>query len=278
MRYHDILLHLADDKRSAEKTQVALALAAKFKAKVTALYTLPFPNQLYYMGEYVPPTYFQQQMDEARDTAMTARKAFEAAAQREGITADWIESDRLPVETLEVHGRIFDVAVVGQPDPNQDMLAPVAPGTTALPADLALTLGRPVIVVPYAGTYPALGKTIMIAWNGSKEATRAVHDAMPLLQAAKKVIIFGINPGMAEQASAEALVKHLARYDVVAELRHTTADGIEAGEALLSALSDYGVDLLVMGAYGHSRLREMVFGGVTETVLRSMTAPALLSN
>ena len=278
MRYCDILLHLTDDTRSTEKTATALGLAARFGATLTTVYTLPFPNQLYYMGDYVPPTFVQQQMDEAKDAANAARKVFEASAKQAGVNATWIETDQMPLDALQAWGRSCDLAVIGQPDPDRDPLAMDSLGTLALPADLALALGRPLLAVPYIGSYPAPGKTVMVAWNDSREATRAVHDALPLLKGAASVTLFGINPDAAAETSAARMVAHLAHYGITAKAKHVLVEDIAAGEALLSALADHSADLLVMGAYGHSRLREMVLGGVTRTILQSMTVPVLFGN
>ena len=278
MTYKDILVHLTEDPRNDARTEAALQLAQKFGAHLTALYTLPPPQQLYYMGEYVPAELFQRQVDEAKKKAAAARTAFEAAAGRQGVSCDWIESDRLPVEAAEHFGRAFDLILVGQPDPEPKEPLAVPPGVDVLPHELAIRAGRPILTVPYAGKIPTIGQRVMVAWNGSKEASRAVHDAMPFLVAAKQVVVFGVDPAKAPGTPGAVLARHLARHDVKVEAAHTVSDEIEIGEALLSATSDRSIDLLVMGAYGHARLREMVFGGVTETIMRSMTCPVLFSN
>ena len=172
-------------------------------------------------------------------------------------------------------GATCDLAVVGQLNPDLDR---ARAETGSLPADLALTLGRPVLVVPYIGSYPSPGNTVMVAWNGTREAARAVHDALPLLKAARSVTIFCIDPDPQQSDSAAALVKHLLHAGIAARTKHTLSGDMAVGDVMLSALADAGADLLVMGAYGHSRLRETVFGGVTATLLTSMTVPVLLSN
>ena len=278
MQYCDILLHLTADKRSKEKAATALALAKRFNARVMAVYTLPFPSQLYYMGDYVPPSFFQQQVDDARLEAEKAKQQFEQDARAAGISADWTVSEAAPIDALTRFGTTFDLVVVGQPDPDRDRLGADNPGVDALPADLALALGRPVLVVPYIGNYPHPGDTVMIAWNGTREAARAVHDALPMLKLAKSVTVLSIDPEPEQTESATALVRHLEHFGITAKARHTTAGGMPVGDVLLSALADNSADLLVMGAYGHSRLRETVFGGVTATLLDSMTVPVLLSN
>lgn len=273
MRYCDILLHLTDDTRSKEKAATALGLAKRFDARVTAVYTLPFPDQLYYMGEYVPPSFFEMQRDEARQKAETIRNQFAQDARHAGVSADWVMSEEAPIEVLTRLGVTFDLAVVGQSNPDRDR----APDT-ALPADLALALGRPVLVVPYIGQYAHPGDKVMVAWNGTREAARAVHDALPVLKSAQSVTILSVDPTPAQSESAAALVRHLVHAGVAAKAKHTVSGDVPVGDLLLSALADDGADLLVMGAYGHSRLRETVFGGVTATLLDSMTVPVLLSN
>jgi nucleotide-binding universal stress UspA family protein len=278
MHYCDILLHLTADKRGKEKTATALALAKRFNAKLTAVYTLPFPSQLYYMGDYVPPSFFQQQLDDARAEAEKAKQQFEQDARAAEISVNWILTEAVPIDALARYGATHDLVVVGQPDPDRDRLGADNPAIDTLPADLALALGRPVFVVPYIGSYPHPGNTVMVAWNGTREAARAVHDALPMLKLAKSVTILSIDPTPEQTESANALVGHLGHYGITAKARHTTAGGMPVGDVLLSALADNSADLLVMGAYGHSRLRETVFGGVTATLLDSMTVPVLLSN
>lgn len=278
MTYSDIMVHLTDDPRNSVKVEAALTLAQQFDAHLTALYTLPPPQHFYYMSEYIPAGVIQQQVDEARARAMQARAAFEEAAKRQAVKADWLESDRLPVEAVEVSGRAFDLIVLGQPDPDPREPLTVPAGVDVLPHELALRAGRPILTIPYAGTYPVIGSRVMVAWNGSREAARAVHDAMPILMRAKQVTVFGINPEGSRGTPGADLARHLARHGVKVETAYTVADDIGAADALLSAAADRSIDLLVMGAYGHSRLREVVFGGVTETILDSMTMPVLLSN
>src|SRR3546814_18707306 len=107
--------------------------------------------------------------------------------------------------------------------------------------------------------------------DGSNGASRAVHDSMPILPAANQVLVFGGDPAKASGTPGAELARHLVRHDVKVEAAHTVANDIEIGEALLSATADRGIDLLVMGAYGHARLRAMGFGGVPETIMRTMT-------
>lgn len=278
MAYRDILLHLTDDPRCSEKIQTGLRLARQFGAHLIGLYTLPRPVMPYYVGEYVPTEFIQAQVNEARKAAGRAKAEFEAACLREGVSSEWVESEAMPVDAAAVYGRAVDLVVLGQPDPGPVEPHLAAAGLAVFPHELALRAGRPILCIPYAGSFPRFGEHVMVAWNGSREATRAVHDAMPFLKKAKMVTVFGVDPDKSRGTPGADLARHLARHDINVEVTYTISDNISAGDALLSTVADRGADLLVMGAYGHSRLREMVFGGVTETILDSMTVPVLLSN
>jgi nucleotide-binding universal stress UspA family protein len=145
-----------------------------------------------------------------------------------------------------------------------------------------MTSGRPLLVVPFAGSYEAVGHNVLVGWNGSGEAARAINDALPLLKQAKKVTVLAINPrhgiGGDGDVPAADIALHLARHGVTAEAAHTIASDISEGDALLSYAADLGVDLLVCGMYGHSPLRERAFGGVTRSLLTEMTVPVLMSH
>ena len=148
--------------------------------------------------------------------------------------------------------------------------------------DLVLSAGRPVLMIPYIGASSPIGRIVTVAWDAGQAAARAVADAMPLLETADKVHVLAVNPVAGIDAhGAEPgadIALNLARHDVKAEVHTTTAPDIKEGEAILSWLSDSGSDLLVMGAYGHARLRELVMGGVTRCILQSMTTPVLMSH
>jgi nucleotide-binding universal stress UspA family protein len=136
--------------------------------------------------------------------------------------------------------------------------------------------------VPYAGDGATLGETVLVAWNASREAARAVNDALPLLQQARAVTVLAVNPlgGIAGDGDVPAadIALHLARHGVKAEAAHTVAPDIPEGDAILDYAADIGADLVVAGGYGHSRMREFVFGGVTRSLLTEMTVPVFLSH
>lgn len=149
------------------------------------------------------------------------------------------------------------------------------------PENLILSCGRPVLLVPYASNERSTGCRVLVAWDGSREATRAVHDALPFMRTAENTTILTVN-GVHEFERARIpgadIATVLARHGVRVEVADIeTGAGDSVGEILLS-VADNGADLLVMGAYGHARWRELVMGGATRTILRSMTVPVLMSH
>jgi len=132
--------------------------------------------------------------------------------------------------------------------------------------------------VPRAGQFERIERHALIAWNGSREAARAVRDALPLLKLARKVTVLAVEPQSNGHAPGADLALHLARHGVTVDLDQDTAPGMDAADILLSRASDLSSDLIVMGAYGHARMRETILGGVTRSMLAAMTAPVLMSH
>jgi nucleotide-binding universal stress UspA family protein len=142
--------------------------------------------------------------------------------------------------------------------------------------------GRPVLAIPFAGKFTTIGKRVLVGWNASREASRAVHDALPLLAKAESTTVFLANPKRGLGAHGDEpgadIARHLARHGLKVDVAKAAADDVSDSTLLLNHASDMGADLLVMGAYGHSRLREFILGGVTRSLLREMTVPVLLSH
>ena len=136
--------------------------------------------------------------------------------------------------------------------------------------------------MPYAGRFDTVGSHVLVAWNATREAARAVNDAMPILQKAEKVTVLSVNPPSEEAGGpawpAADIALHLARHGVTAEASSTVSLEIDVGNAILSRAADFGSDLIVMGGYGHSRQREFILGGVTRTLLQHMTVPVIMAH
>jgi nucleotide-binding universal stress UspA family protein len=273
MALKSILLHLARDRRVEQTTAAAIALAKRHGARLVAAsplppVILPMPDGGFISADLIQKMSAEQQASAERSAAK-ARTAGEAAGIT--VTTEVVEGD--PVSVLSAAAVAADLVVIGQPDPDSAGGADVS-----FPGDLLMASSRPVLCLPYAGTFPTLGDHVLVAWNGSREAARAVADALPLLEKAATVMVVTIDDVVPGGAAPEAVAGYLKMHGIAATVRRVPSGEISAEDALLGMISDQGIDLVVMGAYGHSRTRELLFGGVTRSLLRFMTSPLLLSH
>ena len=214
----------------------------------------------------------------ALEQAKRAETMFRQALEKGALAnADWRMSSDDALAAVALHSRYADLIVMGQPDLQDD--SGVEP---AFAHRLVLMAGRPVLFVPYIGPYGTLGKRVLLAWNATREAARAATDALPFLQAADEVCVVVVNPGGAShgQVPGADIGLYLARHGVHAKVEVIEGADIfhDAGNLLLSRAADLSSDLIVMGAYGHSRFSELVLSGVTRTMFESMTVPVLMSH
>jgi len=278
MSFGTILLHLNGGGRDAANLQYAVALAEEHKAHLVALRTItPFYPTIGAFGDAAVGVIAELQeryRASERAAAEQFRAAAEKAASNAGVPLEWREEEEFADDILPVHARYADVTVLGQPERGE-----IEPTHSAeLPANVVMGSGRPVIAVPFAGSFAKPPRHVLIAWSGTREATRAVHDALPILRRASKVSILSVNPKDGKHLAGADIAAHLARHGCKAEASRTVATDISVADAILSDASDIGADFLVMGAYGHSRLREWALGGATKDVLNTMTVPVLLSH
>ncbi len=281
MIYKDILVVLDPDPRFRERLGIAAGLAERFAAHLTGLYVVPGTESLLHFGYYDPSLVDplnRELREQAANQEEEVRQVFEDIAGRAGISAEWRPARGYPTDVAAVHGKYSDLIVLGQLDPDDKP----APLVRPRPEDVALLVGAPTLVVPYVGKFAQVGKQVLVGWNASREAKRAVDDAMPLLAAASSVTVLAINPQKSPIAHGEVpgadIALYLARHGVKAQVEQTVAADLGIGEALLSRASDLAADLLVMGCYGGSRVRELVLGGATRTILESMTLPVLMAH
>lgn len=275
MTYKDILVYAESDKAGAARLDLATSLAGTHKSHLVALHVCTPPYIPAMVGAGLPVELITSQEDYQRQMAEAAREAVARARQRSGVDIEWRLAKGDLASTALLHCRYTDLIVIGQATVADD--DPLE--SDVLPEAIVFGAGRPALIVPRYGNFPTYGERVLIAWKRTRESTRAVHDALPLLTRAKSVTVMEVNPETGDTHIAGAdIALHLARHGVKAEVSSTVAGEIDVGNAILSRASDVGADLLVMGAYGHSRLREFVFGGVTLEVLRHMTVPVLMSH
>lgn len=276
MALKDLLVLVANDPACGTRLDVAGDLATACGAHLTGLFVMALPVVPGYIAVELPAEVYELQRRRWQERAAKAERLFRAHVDRTGLSHEWraLEGDLVAITML--HARYTDLTIIGQGVDLGDAPRDLA----GLPEELALGVGRPVLVVPRYGTFPTVGSRVLVAWNGSREATRAVNDALPILQRARKVTLLSMNPdeAIAPRVPGADIALHLARHQVTVEAAATRATDIEVGDVLLSYAADVGADLIVMGAYGHSRLREMVLGGATRHLLQHMTVPVLMSH
>jgi nucleotide-binding universal stress UspA family protein len=278
MACQDILVVIENAAAVAQRFAPVAALAGRFGARLTGLFASGFPISAVY-GDAAGWTqlvdaYFEAQ----RREAAAAEAAFRQALTQNKLAGEWIYHEADETGSVIAEAALYDLVVLGQPDPD----AGVGGVFGLRPQEIVLGCGRPVLVIPYAGDFADIARRVLVAWNGSREASRALHDAMPLLEGAEAVTVIEIDPSAAgagpPAVAAAAVAVALPRRGIRATAETTTAGDIGVENLLLSRAADLSADLLVMGAYGHSRLREFVLGGVSRGIFRHMTVPVLMAH
>jgi nucleotide-binding universal stress UspA family protein len=225
----------------------------------------------------IPPQFIESQRADNEKTALNAIARFEQAAKRAGVSYESLRINASIGGAADRLGRMarrFDLAIVGQPERNKTAAAEV------VDEGVLFESGRPVIFVPYIQKADLKLDRVMVCWDGSRAAARAVADAMPFLHQAKQVEIVMVagKPDKDRDIPGADLGQHFARHGLKVTVKRVTAPDIDVGSTILSYAADSNADMIVMGGYGHSRLREFILGGVTRSILEQMTAPVLMSH
>lgn len=278
MTYKTIIVQLNDDTRAAQLLEPASALAEKFGAHLIGLHVSQGLM-------YVPPLrgaggIVAQIKEQERQAADRIARVFEDATRARGFAAEMRflnprareDAGSLVIQNV----RSADLVIASQSDGSFD-----ASSLLDMPERLAMESGRPVLMVPLAGAKAPIGRKALVAWNGSREAARAVFDAMPLLKGAK-VTVLGIeqvrSKGDADPLPDTEIGATLARHGIDVTVKTASASALSIGEEILAQVTEEGADLLVMGAYGRTRFREIIFGGATRHLARHLAVPTLLSH
>lgn len=273
MPYKTILAILQSEEETGRVLDAAISIASRHGAHLIGLHAQSLPVA------YVSPMGFPDvglitaQEDAARDAALGIRALFDKRTVIEGVSAEWRGLESLSGDSaiggLE-SARSVDLVVAGQADPES---------TSSASADVAALISdtsRPVLLVPYTGRSDMSFRRIIVAWNASKQAASAVFDALPLLREAESVEILCIDPEEGGLPGSQ-IAATLSRHGIDVTVKTEPSGGIPVAACIENRLVDEGADLLVMGAYGQSRLTEFLFGGVTRSILQSMTTPTLMS-
>ena len=280
MAYKTILMHCNDKRRIHASLATTLGVAEKFQAHLLALSVVP-PVAVVSTG--MPdgvPIIIDEHCKLYREENSAMKEAFEAATRGRAVVGEWRDDDADAFgvgDRVLSYARAADLVVASQTDPEW-------PGSDRLDVAgrLAMESGRPVLIVPNTGLHERVGERVLVAWNARREAARAVYDALPILQRAKEVKVIWVNPQsereFAQDVPAADICTALHRHGVKCGATERVRPRIGVGETLLACANDFAADLLVMGCYGHTRLREFVFGGASRHVLAHMPVPVLMSH
>jgi nucleotide-binding universal stress UspA family protein len=273
MAIKDILVQVDRAASCRNRFEIAARLAESFDAHLTGIFVVPPLHIPVYTGIAVPTAMAQIAAEYKDDLAASAKTLFQELESSWESRVSWVvEEDEVSIGITR-HAGTNDLLVVGQHDKNDsgDINAGVV-------ERVCLSSGRPVLVVPYNSSGSIPGGTVMVAWNGRREAIRAVHDSMPFLEAANAVHVVSVGNHEYDELPGVDLAEHLARHGITVETESVSNKGGSDGEILLALARRYGADMMVMGAYGHSMVRETVLGGASRYILREMNIPLLMSH
>lgn len=277
MALKDLLVHIDSSPSCPARLDLAIDLAQSNDAHLTGIYVIGLAPIHQFAEADLGPELIEAHDHYIRQAAEDTARMFSEHVDRAGLVAEWRCVEGNVSDVVALNARYADFAILGQRNTER-----LDPGTAPeLPGIIILDVGRPVLIVPHQGSFDAIGKRVLVAWNASRGAARAVNDALPILQGADEVLILAVNPlsgitGHGEIPGAD-IALHLSRHGVKAEAQEIDVEKGGIGDMLLSRAADFSADLLVTGAFGHSRLRELVLGGVTRYLLGHMTIPLLMS-
>jgi nucleotide-binding universal stress UspA family protein len=272
----DIVVNLSLGEQDAA-AKFAISIAEKFQAHILGVAFAYDPIVPYSPMGSVPGDFIEQQRVTSEKLANDAIARFAAAAKRAGVSAETVMLNAGVADASDRLGSVarrFDLAVLGQPRPEK----PVP--DELIDEGVLFASGRPVIFVPYIQTAGLTLERVMVCWDGGRTAARAIADAMPFLEKAKRVevVVVGAKPPKSDEISGADIAQHLARHGLKVEVKRITSPDIDVASTLLSHAADSSADLMIMGGYGHSRLREFILGGATRALLTAMTVPVLMSH
>jgi nucleotide-binding universal stress UspA family protein len=273
----DLVVNLGGSAAPDVTADYAVSVAKAYGAHVIGvafIYEPVIPGSL--LGG-VPTDLIEVQREENAKAAKTAVASFEAAARTAAVSAETRLLDASIAGASDLFGRIarrFDIAVVGQAQREQGV------SEELLIEGALFGSGRPVIVVPEIQKQGMTLDRVMVCWDGSRPAARAIGDAIPFLERAKaiEVVVVTGERDKSGEITGTNMKRHLARHGINVEIKRIAAGEVDAQTAILAHAADIGTDFIVMGGYGHSRLREFILGGVTRSILKSMPVPVLMSH
>lgn len=274
-----IAIHLHHDSGCKRRLQAAIQLASEHKAELIGIYPSEQPALYLYEDTVMPEevhTVLRNKITQARNEI---QKLFIQETSAAGVKAHWRTPQGPADEALALHARYCDLLIMSKAD-NKDTAASIM---TNLPEAVVMAAGRPVLMIPAVGSVLPIGRRVLFCWDQRRESARAFADAAPILQTSSELVVLTVDPEPDDLRKKDLHENDFADY--CASLGYPKprivfkkSENIGVGNLILNASTDYGSDLIIMGAYGHSRMRQWVMGGASRTMFSSMTVPILLSH
>lgn len=272
MTFKDLLVQIDPSNESDAALEAAVILGRNFGAHVIGLHAVSPDFVPAYRAVELRETMLKLAQRQFEEQAAAAKDRFERKLAGTGLSMEWRAVRGTPDAHLTLQARYADLVLITQPDETQ----------RAMVDHLLIGAGRPVLLVPRFGRYSEIGTRVLVAWDESREATRAVNDAIPFMAKAQSVTVLSVGSRSDARGGPPAtprdLAHHLARHGIRVESSFDVAGDLDVADIVLSRAADLSSDLIVMGAYGHARLREIILGGATRSILEHMTAPVLMSH
>lgn len=274
MSIKDVLVSFCGTDSSSRAVRLAAAVARRFDAHVTGVFAHAAPYTHVQLDGYLTQSSLDIMAQAARETELRYEEEFNdiVAAEEQGLRTSFISAQGFPNDVLARLGRVHDLIVIGQPNKNSSVYQ------DAFPDDLAMRSGRPVMVAPKGYENFELAGGAMLAWDGERAASRALADAMDLLEDQHRVKVLHVGDEKEIRQPGQDILRHLSRHGIDAELDVQPRGGLGTSDIILNACAESDVGLLVMGAYEHSRFSEMILGGVTRDIVQKSHIPVLLSH
>ena len=273
MSIKDILVYVDDGTRNGNHIQATVDVALAYQARLTGIYVVNDPFSRMGVCIDIADDLRQALASAVSEDTERAEKLFRDKVGSCGLATEWHSEDGEMVDVVTRHARYADLVVAAQSDPDSSSY-----GGHDIPDQVILAVGCPVMIIPRKGSFDGIGRRVLVAWDAGRSAARAVRDAMPFLERAEDVKVVSVNIAIeGSEGPATTLCRRLERCGVRAEPRDLIVKGRKR-DALLCAAEKEGADLIVMGAYGHSRWQELVLGGVTQHMLSHATIPVLMSH
>ncbi len=280
MAFRDIIVSIDPSPSGEQRTQLALRWAQRFSAHLVGYYVGPT------VGEYVMTSAEERRRlggsghaggtvrAAADEIAEAVERQFEEDLKRYGLEGRWLLSGDSAAQDIVDKARAADLIVLGLGNPDRSVSNPQG----FSPDELIVSCSVPVLGVPIANVPKEVGRGILLAWDASRGAGRAMNDALPLFAGAESVTVLSVDPDEQLWNSTQSAADHLRRHGVKANAQQISSADMEIGEVILAHCEHLRADLVVAGAFGHSRLREAIVGGVSQTLLRQMMVPVLMSH